>query len=162
MTGIELVAGAAVGYLVRKLRRVGSRADGEVDRVLDAGMDAVHELVTAKLGADPALAVLVERAPSGQVSDRTVRRVVDAVADAAETDTGFAERLGRLVEDLQSREASAGGGVVASGERSVAIAGGNSGIVSTGDGAANMTQHGEASRHGRVYQAGRDQRINER
>lgn len=160
MTGLELVAGAAVGYLVRKLRRVGGRADAEVDRALDAGMDAVHELVSAKLGTDPALALLSEQAPAGEVSDRTVRRVSDAVTDAAESDAGFAERLGRLVEELQRLEAA--GGAVASGERSVAIGGDNTGIVSTGDDATNVHQQAQASGKCRVYQAGGDQTINER
>ena len=156
--GVELVAGVAVGYLVRKLRRVGVRADAELDRALDAGMDAVHELVTAKLGQDPALEALQAQAdaPEGQVSERTVRRVTDALADAAETDPGFAEQLRRLVEELQRHERPAGGGATASGERSVAIGGDNSGIVSTGDGATNVNQHANASGHGRVYQAGRD------
>ena len=137
MTGVELVAGAAVGYLVRKLRRVAGRADTEVDRALDAGMDAVHELVTTKLSADPSLAMLAEQAPADQVSDRTVRRVTDAVADAAETDADFAEQLNQLVQDLQHQEAAAGSG-------------------------GSVQQHAQASGHGRVYQAGRDQTINER
>ncbi|WP_149263510.1 hypothetical protein [Actinomadura sp. K4S16] len=47
------------------------------------------------------------------------------------------------------------------GERSVRIGddGTNTGIVSTGGGAANTQIRGEASGHGRVYQAGRDQYI---
>ncbi|MGP3963497.1 hypothetical protein ACTWPT_46735 [Nonomuraea sp. 3N208] len=52
--------------------------------------------------------------------------------------------------------------VSASGERSVAIVGDNSGIVSTGDGARNVQMRAEASGEGRVYQAGGDQTINER
>jgi hypothetical protein len=134
VTGIELAAGAAVGYLVRKLRRVGQQADAEVDRALDAGMDAVHDLVTTRLGSDPALEVLTEQAAVGPVSDRTIRRVTDAVADAAEADPAFAERLRRLVDDLQSRE----GGVT------------------------NVSQQAKATGKGRVYMAGRDMTINDR
>jgi hypothetical protein len=50
----------------------------------------------------------------------------------------------------------------ASGERSIAIGGDNSSIVSTGDGARNVQMRAEASGQGRVYQAGGDQTINER
>ncbi|WP_174551784.1 hypothetical protein [Herbidospora mongoliensis] len=51
--------------------------------------------------------------------------------------------------------------VTASGERSVAIGGDNSGIVSTGDNARNVQMNAKASGSGRVYQAGGDQTINE-
>jgi hypothetical protein len=161
VTGVEVLAAAAVAYLVRKLRRVGGRADAEVDRALEAGMDALHDLVSTKLGDDAALAALQEQVTTGGESERTVRRVTDAIAEVAETDEGFAATLQQLIGDLQRRDGSAGG-VVASGERSVAIGGDNSGIVSTGDGATNVQQRAEASGSGRVYQAGRDQSINER
>ncbi|MFI6178946.1 hypothetical protein ACIA8R_25660 [Nonomuraea sp. NPDC051191] len=52
--------------------------------------------------------------------------------------------------------------VSASGERAVALDGGNSGIISTGGGARNVQMRAEASGQGRVYQAGGDQTINER
>ena len=46
-------AGVAVGYViawaVRKARRVGGRLDSEVDEVIDAGLDRLHEVVAAKL-----------------------------------------------------------------------------------------------------------------
>jgi hypothetical protein len=141
MTGVELLAGAAVGYLVRKARRVGGRADAEVDRALDRGMDALHDLVGGALGEDGALALLEEQAQSGAESERTVRRATDAIAEVAESDAGFAERLEALVADLDRHEGTLGVGarsVVASGERSVAVGGDVSGIVSTGDGARNV------------------------
>ncbi|MEV4365930.1 hypothetical protein AB0J71_02595 [Nonomuraea sp. NPDC049637] len=53
-------------------------------------------------------------------------------------------------------------GVPDSSERTVAIGGDDSGIVSTGDGARNVQMRAEASGEGRVYQAGGDQTINER
>jgi hypothetical protein len=140
MTGVEVLAGAAAMYLVRKLRRVGVRADAEVDRALDAGMDAVDDLVTAKLGGDPAVTALKELAPAGKESERMVRRVTDAIADAAEADPDFAERLARLVHELQSREK-------ASGPRSVSIGGDNNGIVSMGDGTTNVQIRGDTSGH---------------
>ncbi|SPL91916.1 unnamed protein product [[Actinomadura] parvosata subsp. kistnae] len=49
----------------------------------------------------------------------------------------------------------------ASGERSVAIGGDNSGIVSIGDGARNVQMRAQASGQGRVYQAAGDQTIHE-
>ncbi|MFC5831872.1 hypothetical protein [Nonomuraea insulae] len=51
--------------------------------------------------------------------------------------------------------------VSASGARSVAIGGDNTGIVSTGDGATNVQMTAEASGEARIYQAGGDQTINE-
>ncbi|MGW4790794.1 hypothetical protein ACWEPC_00070 [Nonomuraea sp. NPDC004297] len=51
--------------------------------------------------------------------------------------------------------------VSASGTRSVAVGGDNSGIISTGDGTTNIQMRAEASGGGRVYQAGGDQTINE-
>ena len=159
MTGVELLAGAAVGYLVRKLRRVGGRADAELDRALDAGMDGVHDLVSTKLGDDRALEALQAQAEGtdGEVNERTVRRVVDAVADEIEADPEFAQQLRLLVEELQRGERAAGSRVSASGERSVAIGGDSTGIVLTGDGAINTQQQATAS--GPVYQAGGDQQI---
>ncbi|MFF4198332.1 hypothetical protein [Nonomuraea sp. NPDC001831] len=53
-------------------------------------------------------------------------------------------------------------GVPDSSERTVAIGGDDSGVVSTGDGARNVQMRAEASGEGRVYQAGGDQTINER
>ncbi|MEV4398782.1 hypothetical protein [Nonomuraea sp. NPDC049607] len=47
-------------------------------------------------------------------------------------------------------------------ERSAAIGGDNSGIVSTGEGVRNVQMRAEASGKGRVYQAGGDQTVNER
>ncbi|WP_141576675.1 hypothetical protein [Actinomadura sp. WMMA1423] len=154
MSEIEHVARAAVDHLVRGLANEG----GPAERPADGAPDAVHDLIVVKLGADPALAALTEQAPAGRVSDRTVRRVADAVADAADGDPEFAERLRLLVRESRLPR----GDVVASGERSVAVGGDVSGNVFTGDGATYVSQRAEASGHGRVYQAGRDQTIHDR
>ena len=54
MVGVELVVGYLIGWAVRKARRVAGRADAEVDPVLDAGMERLHQVVAARLGTDPA------------------------------------------------------------------------------------------------------------
>ncbi|MFB7740110.1 hypothetical protein ACFC08_38495 [Streptomyces sp. NPDC056112] len=137
MTGIELLAGAVVGYLVRKLRRVAGRADEEVDQVLDTGMDAIHELVTRNLPGDPALETLVTETSSedGTVSDRTFRRVRDAVAERADRDAGFAEELQVLVDALDRH---LGGPQEAGGVHQSAVASGGSKVNQAG---GNITIH---------------------
>lgn len=108
MTGVELLAGAAVGYLVRKLRRVGGKADAEVDRVMDEGMDALHELISARLGPDGALERLRAEAQAGEETGLTVRRSEDSIAQAALDDADFAARLQQLVKSLDERAAVIG------------------------------------------------------
>jgi hypothetical protein len=104
VTGLELVAGAAVGYLVRKARRIGRRADADVDLALDAGMDALHRVVSEALKGDSSLTTLEEQAQAGSDTDRTRRRVQLAIEQAAEDDTSFADQLGELVSRLQKLE----------------------------------------------------------
>ncbi|WP_326948642.1 hypothetical protein OG439_07595 [Amycolatopsis sp. NBC_01307] len=123
MTGLEIAVGFLVGWAVRKLRRVGQGVDVEVDRALDAGLNRLHDLVSGKLGADPALAKLtaeVERA--GEPSSRTQQRVQLALEDAVEGDQTFATELTALVEYLQDVERQAGG--VVAGGLGIAISGG--------------------------------------
>ncbi|MGW5580543.1 chromosome partitioning protein [Micromonospora chokoriensis] len=98
--GIELVAGYLLAWAVEKARHVGRRADGEVDRVLDAGMDRLHDLVSDKLGDDPALAALEREAANGVNNGRTQQRVQLAVEDAADADAAFADRLRTALREL--------------------------------------------------------------
>jgi hypothetical protein len=102
MTSIEIAVGYVFMWAVRKAGRAAGRTDTEVDRTLDASMDRLHDLVSRKLGQDPAWRRLTEEAGNGreQPSDRTRRRVQLALEDAAETDPSFAERLARLIEQL--------------------------------------------------------------
>ncbi|WP_158997573.1 hypothetical protein [Streptomyces aureus] len=136
---MELLAGAVVGYMVRKLRRVAGRADQEVDQVLDTGMDAIHELVTRNLSGDPALETLVTEVDGGdgEVSDRTLRRVSDAVAQHAEDDTEFADELQTLVDALDRH-------------------------LSGPDEPGGVHQKADASGGSKIIQAGRDVTIHER
>ena len=83
--GLELVAGYLVAWGVRKLKRAGKRLDEETDEVTDAGLDRLHDAIAEKLGTDPALVKLEADVSQGlEPSDRTLRRVQDAVEDAAE------------------------------------------------------------------------------
>ncbi|WP_159025190.1 chromosome partitioning protein [Streptomyces sp. MUSC 125] len=111
MTGVEIAVGYAFAWLVRKAKRVTGRADTEVDRGLDAAMDRLHVLISAKLGADPALERAREEAGEGRLepSERTRRRLTDFLEDAAEHDTAFAEALAQLVEHLESLHGAADG-----------------------------------------------------
>ena len=78
---MEIAVGYVFAWAVRKAKRVAGRADAEVDRTLDAGIDRLHDLVSRQLGEDPALKKLAEEAEAGQdkPSDRTRRRVQDAL-----------------------------------------------------------------------------------
>ncbi|MFF9457719.1 hypothetical protein [Streptomyces flaveolus] len=121
--GVEVAVGFVFAWLVRKAKRVGDRADGEVDRGLDAAMERLHDLVSRRLGQDPALERAGEEAAEGrdELSERTRRRLMDLLEDAAERDPGFGRALADLVEELQAARA-AGGGVSATGH-GIAIAG---------------------------------------
>lgn len=100
MVGLELVAGYLAAWGVRKLKRVGRGLDEETDEVIDAGLDRLHDAIAAKLGTDPALAKLEADFSQGlEPSDRTLRRVGDAVEEAAEDDPGF----GAVIEALLAR-----------------------------------------------------------
>ncbi|MEU1691156.1 hypothetical protein ABZ590_06180 [Streptomyces hirsutus] len=107
--GVEIAVGYVFAWLVTKARRVAGRADAEIDRGLDSGMDRLHDLVSRKLGQDPALERAREEAKTGQPepSERTRRRLVDSLSEAAERDGAFAEDLEKVIADLEAG-ASAG------------------------------------------------------
>lgn len=117
MTGVEIAAGYVFAWAMRKARRVTGRADAELDRALDVGMDRLHEVVSAKLGQDPALERAVEEAESGreELTERTRRRLTDALEDATERDTGFAEALRQAVSEIEAVSSGTGGGGAVSG-----------------------------------------------
>jgi len=110
VTGIEIAIGYLFAWAVRKAQHVAGRADREVDRALDAGMDRLHDVVSGKLGSDPALHRLAEEAASGRESpsDRTRQRVLLALEEADETDAGFAADLEQAVAHLQSLDPAPG------------------------------------------------------
>jgi hypothetical protein len=112
MTGLELVAGYLIAWGVGKLKRAGRRLDEETDEVIDAGLDRLHDAIAAKLGTDPALVKLGADIAQGlEPSERTRRRVQDAVEDAVEDDPGFAAVLEELLAQLE--QARNGGWAVA-------------------------------------------------
>jgi hypothetical protein len=119
---IALVTGYLVAWAVRKARRVGKAVDDDVDEVLDASLDRLHRLISAKLGDDPAMERLqVEAAATGAVSERTRRRVDDAVAEAVEEDAGFMNALQAVLAELVRR--SSGGAMIIGGDQAAAVGG---------------------------------------
>ncbi|MFJ9841668.1 hypothetical protein ACIRYZ_14595 [Kitasatospora sp. NPDC101155] len=110
MTGIEIAVGYLFAWAIRKASRVGDRVDAEVDYVLDEGMNRLHDLVSGKLGEDPALRKLAEEAEAGQdqLSNRTGDRVRLALEEAAEQDPQFAGALEGLIEELHALDRPAG------------------------------------------------------
>ncbi|MEN3307603.1 MAG: hypothetical protein V7603_3805 [Micromonosporaceae bacterium] len=141
MTGVELVAGYLVAWAVRKARRVAGRADAQVDRALDAGLDRLRDVVSQRLPGDAALARLAaEAAERGDVSERTRQRVALAVEEAAEQDPRFAATVAELVGTL----AGGAGVAVVAGDHGLA-AGGGVGIRASGHGVAAGVIGGQLS-----------------
>jgi hypothetical protein len=138
MTGLEIAVGYLFAWAVRKARRVAGRADQEVDRGLDAGMDRLHDLVSRKLGNDPALEQLSDEAEAGRQEprSRTAQRVVLALEDAAEGDTEFADALQQAVEQLQAASNPSAGVSASEGGQAV---GGNVDIRADHGSAAALT-----------------------
>ncbi|MEA5366217.1 hypothetical protein VA596_42275 [Amycolatopsis sp., V23-08] len=132
--GIELVVGALFAWAVGKARRAGKVLDGVADEVTDAAAararEKILEAVLGKLGTDPAVRKLeTEVAESGEVSERTRRRVTDAVEDAVEDDESFAAQLASAISEAEHHPSlvAAQGGIAvsgmanASGQGSIAI-----------------------------------------
>jgi hypothetical protein len=101
--GIETAAALAVAWVLAKAGRVGKRVDAEVDEVLDAGMDRLHDTVVAKLGTGTAVALQTEARVTGKVSDEMRERVTREVREAAAADPVFADEVQRLVRQIEAR-----------------------------------------------------------
>jgi hypothetical protein len=135
--GLEVVVGYLIAWAVAKARRAGAKLDDDVDLVIDTELDRLHELVVAKLGPDPALERLeLAAADDEEVTERTRRRVADALADAAEADDEFAASLQATVDRLQC--AGATPVMVASGPGAVVV-GGNVDVHAESGSAAAVT-----------------------
>ncbi|MFF3918370.1 hypothetical protein ACFYZB_33715 [Streptomyces sp. NPDC001852] len=110
-----VVAGYVVAWVLRKARRVAGGVDAEVDSVLDAGLEQLHAVVAAKLGAHPVLDDLAEegRAGDGEISELTRQQVELAVTAAALKDDEFGRTVTGLVARVRAAERDLGGSVVA-------------------------------------------------
>jgi hypothetical protein len=98
----EVVAGYVIAWAMRKVRRAGGRLDAEVDVVIDAGLDRLHEVVAAKLGAHLVLAQLAnETTETGQVSELTRQQLELAITAAARKDEAFGQAVSGLVDQLR-------------------------------------------------------------
>ncbi|MFD5633543.1 hypothetical protein ACFWJM_05275 [Streptomyces sp. NPDC127077] len=110
-----VVAGYVIAWAVGKARRAAGRLDAETDAMMDAGLDRLHTVVTAKLGAHPALDHLAAEAAAddGQISDLTRKQVESAVTDAAHEDDEFAQEITELGVELGAAKRDGGVSVVA-------------------------------------------------
>ncbi|MDS0137865.1 MULTISPECIES: hypothetical protein [unclassified Amycolatopsis] len=110
MVGVEVVIGALIAWAVAKARRAGKALDGIADDVVDAGAAKVRDVVLTKLGDDSSVQKLAaEAAETGEVSERTRKRVELALEAAADDDARFAEALKTALAEARPQ-----GGVVAS------------------------------------------------
>ncbi|MFJ9427550.1 hypothetical protein [Streptomyces sp. NPDC101249] len=102
-------------WLFKKARRVAARADQHIDETLDAAVDRLFQLVSAKPEAAPLLARLEQEAEDGltEPSPRTRRRLEDALAQDAEDDTDFATDLERAIKAIRDAENGSAAGVQA-------------------------------------------------
>lgn len=141
--GIAVAVAAAVGLGVYLSRVELAEADQ---------LASVIGVFVALAGLGVALYGLLAGRSGGAPGDSASGSTGDGAGDGA----GGADTAAKDSGDGQTSP-----DVTASGERSVAIGGNNSGIVSTGDNARNVQMNAKASGSGRVYQAGGDQIINE-
>jgi len=116
-----LIAGYVISWVMRKATRVAGSLDSEVDHVIDASMDRLHDIVVSRLGDDTALVAARDEAGKGQVSELTHQRLALSVQAAATVDPDFAAELISLVDQLRTAESARG--PVALGLGSGAVAG---------------------------------------
>lgn len=100
MLGLEVVVTYLVAGAVQKARRAAGRLGTEADRVVEAGLDRLHDTVSAKIGDDPALEKLDREAAEGVENPRTRQRVLLSLEEAAEQDSDFARQVGELVKEI--------------------------------------------------------------
>lgn len=127
MTGVEAAIGHVCGWLAIEAQRVQGGPDGDQD----PGLAHLHMVVCDALGEDPALRLATEEAaaPDGTVTERTRRRLTDALDEAVERDAALAAALRRALAAL--RDHPSGGG-----PSDGPPAGASAGASATGDGIA--------------------------
>lgn len=154
---VGIVVGYLVAWAVQKARRAGHRLDETANLAIDVSADHLDELVRTKLQGHPALqdldeeaAALVASAPdlpdapldqgaevwAARITDLTRRQLELALQAALLKDADFSNELTESLSQLQSTSRPT---------------------------TTNTTtiMQARASGTGRVYQAGRDQHINE-
>ena len=97
MAGLEIVVGYLIAWAVRKARRVGGRLDDDVDLVMDAELNQIHDLVAEKLGLDPRSRNWRYPPPAARKSASRAPTSAGAFADAVEADDQFAGALQELL-----------------------------------------------------------------
>ncbi|MFF7153912.1 hypothetical protein [Streptomyces sp. NPDC008139] len=109
VTGVE----AAVGHVCVWLTWRASGAEHrrhDLDEVQVGELDRLYSLVRVLLGEDPALRLATEEcaAPDGAVTERTRRRLTDALDEAVERDAALATALRQAVDRLRDRPYGSG------------------------------------------------------
>jgi hypothetical protein len=105
MTGLELVAGYLVAWACGSSSGRGSGSTRRVMRSSTPGWTGCTTPSLTGLGTDSSLAKLAADVSQGaEPSERTLRRVQDALEEAAEGDPDFAAVIGDLITRLQDRE----------------------------------------------------------
>lgn len=95
--------GQVAEYLFTRAARVGA-ANGPTLDPPDGDLEGLHRLLSTRLASDPAFAQLEREAAAGIESDRTKRRVRDAVEQALEDDQVFSDELARALDALTKAE----------------------------------------------------------
>ncbi|WP_410596215.1 hypothetical protein [Amycolatopsis sp. lyj-23] len=114
MIGVEVVLGALIAWAPAKARRAGKALDGIADEAVDAGAAKVRDVVLKKLDGDPSVRKLAaEVAETGEVSERTRKRVELALEDAVDEDRQFADALKTALAEARSSGTAASHGGVA-------------------------------------------------
>lgn len=122
--GWELIVGYLAAWVIRKAKRAGQRADTEVDRVVDLAMERLHDVVSARLGRDPAVERLRQEANEGGTTPLTRQRVQLALQAASADDPAFGHALDAAAIEVQRAERESGRSVVtAAGDNAVAVTG---------------------------------------
>jgi len=103
VTDIEIAVGLLITRITGQTQPGADRVDAYANQTFELVLRAVHELVIAKLGGDPALERMhIEISGSGEVRPRTQARLVMALEDAVEDDPEFARNLERAVSDART------------------------------------------------------------
>lgn len=106
----EVVVRYVCAYLVRHAQQVVDVDEAELDRTVDAGLESLYELTSRTLGEDPAMDRATQQAAAGghQISERTRRRLTDALDEAIEIAPALRAELERAVAELRLAEARTG------------------------------------------------------